>query len=839
MSFKRLTYPLHLDIIPPILLDAVLKHKAIPTERGIKVTVRDRASCSEESSSLAENIASLEERITELRSELEALHHSEVRYKALVESLQEGVMRVDALGKIIYANLAAAKLLGYDSTAELIGQSTSEFYADPEQRKALLQIYMSEGRTSPYEMQIRRRDGSAVHALCTGQAYKDDQGGLLFLEGTFMDITEHKLMEASQALARSTESIIEALGDGLIVMERNGNLSSINPAFEAMTGYSKEDFLKRSSADLLPKLVKEADREGVRKILKLAQDGNLTRSLYLTLLTRDGRELPVAVSLSFIRDANGDPVHLVGCFKDISDMKRSEEALSQSEERYRILFNSSPVGIGIITFGGRLLKANNTMGEMLGVGLDDLDKVEIKSVYAHPDEHQQVLALLKNTGTVRELEVTFRRMNGETFPAILNIEKQVLDGAEVLLTSARDISEQKRAEEESIKLKQQFQRTQKLEALGRLAGGIAHDFNNLMTMVKGYSELLLLQMDGQNPHQEYVESIKKAGEKATRLTKQLLAFSRKQIQFPRELNINDIVSDMEQLISRLLGEDIDFIIVLNPETATIKADPAQLEQIIMNLVLNARDAMPQGGKIYIRTDNRELSAEQIGMDSDIRPGPYVMLSIRDMGTGMDRLTKAHVYEPFFTTKDEGKGTGLGLSTVYGIIKQIGGHIEFTSELNQGTTFNLYFPKLTSSRGEKLDSAPLVAPTYKGNETILIVEDDEDVLYIAAITLRLHGYEVLEARSGDEAIGLTQKHEGPIHLVISDVIMAGMKGPELIKRMKKLSPETKSLYMSGYPGDIIQDIGAKGKDFALLQKPFGPSDLTRMVRKVLGKKEGLE
>ena len=398
------------------------------------------------------------------------------------------------------------------------------------------------------------------------------------------------------------------------------------------------------------------------------------------------------------------------------------------------------------------------------------------------------------------------------------------EGETASLNFASDITEQK-------KLEAQFLQAQKMEAVGRLAGGVAHDFNNLLTVINANSQLGMMELKEIDPLREKFDSIQKAGEKAANLTRQLLAFSRRQAMEMRILDLNMVLQDLEKMLRRLIGEDIELTTVLHKDLGRIKADPGQIEQAVLNLVINARDAMPSGGKLTIETGNVNIDREYTLTHMGIKPGRYVMLSVSDNGVGMKPEIQERIFEPFFTTKEKGKGTGLGLSTVYGVAKQTGGDISVYSELGRGTTFKIYFPQVDEpleETGKKVTRGKMQG----GHETILVVEDEEEVRKLAAGILKRHGYNVLEASHGGDAILLCEQYQEPIHLLLSDVIMPEMSGPDFAHRLKYFFPEIKVLFMSGYTDNALFQNGLLDGSVFFLQKPFSVGKLTEKVREVL-------
>jgi two-component system, cell cycle sensor histidine kinase and response regulator CckA len=393
-----------------------------------------------------------------------------------------------------------------------------------------------------------------------------------------------------------------------------------------------------------------------------------------------------------------------------------------------------------------------------------------------------------------------------------------------ILCLAQDVTER-------LALEEQFRQAQKMEAFGQLAGGVAHDFNNLLTVISGYSELLLETLPADDPNREMIQEILKAGVRAALLTRQLLAFSRKQLVQPQVLDLNAVVASTEKMLGRLIGEDMNLTTVLAHGLDRVKVDPGQVEQVIMNLVVNARDAMPEGGRITIETANVDLDESYAQSQLRVKPGRYVLLAVSDVGCGMSEEVKARIFEPFFTTKEAGMGTGLGLATVFGIVKQSGGHVRVHSKVGHGTTFKIYLPSVTEAVSPNpMEERP--ATVLTGDETILLVEDEERVRAITRLALQTNGYTVLEAANGVEAIGVAKQYAGPIHLLVSDVVMPQMGGRQLAERLKALHPQMRTLFVSGYTDDAVVRRGVLQAEVAFLQKPFSMDALHRKVRGVL-------
>jgi len=414
-----------------------------------------------------------------------------------------------------------------------------------------------------------------------------------------------------------------------------------------------------------------------------------------------------------------------------------------------------------------------------------------------------------------------RTRSGERRLTEVSAELVELDGVPCILAITQDVTEAKQLEE-------QFRQAQKMEAVGRLAGGIAHDFNNMLSVIIGYSELLQERLET-DPARKSVDEIKKAADRAASLTRRLLAFSRQQILAPRVLNLNGVVDNLTTMLRHMIGEDIDLVFTPGPSLGSVRADPVQIEQIIMNLAVNARDAMPQGGKLVIETSNADLDVTFASSHPSVRPGAYVLLAVSDTGSGMDQDTMLHIFEPFFTTKELGKGTGLGLSTVYGIVNQSEGSIWVHSELGKGTTLQVYLPRVDEA--PSVDSARPGASLGRGTETVLVVEDEEPLRILVAGILKNNGYTVLQATDGEEALNVAKK-QGHIDLLMTDVVMPGLSGSEVASRMRVLLPNLRVLYISGYTSDLITDHGVLATNARLLEKPFTKHSLLNKVRMAL-------
>lgn len=517
------------------------------------------------------------------------------------------------------------------------------------------------------------------------------------------------------------------------------------------------------------------------------------------------------------------------------EKQHAAEALKESEARLRSVFEATPLGIGIIR-NREMQWHNEAMARMLGYPAKALHGKNARILYENDEEFERIghaINILGPKKSTSDIETRWMRKDGSVFDC--HIRYALLDpqsGDRTVLAVAEDISKRKKAEKEKETLKAQLNQAQKMEAIGVLAGGVAHDFNNLLTTIIGYADLALMDLQENAPAYYSVQQIRKAGQRAAALTRQLLAFSRRQTIAPEVINLNRILMESEKMLRRLIGEDIDFLTVYEREPWHVFADPGQVDQIIMNLVVNARDAMPKGGKLTIETANVELDDHYFrkhGVKN--APGHYIMIAVTDTGNGMDRETQSRIFEPFFTTKELGRGTGLGLSTVFGIVRQNNGYVWVYSEKGKGTTFKVYLPR-SEKQGIMVKKEELSSSQIQGNETILLVEDDKALRDLAKQMLEGYGYTVLPARHGKEALKLGNDHPDAIHLLLTDVVMPGMDGRDLAEKLQSERPDMKLLFMSGYTDNAVAHHGVLDTGLSFIQKPFAAPALARKVREVL-------
>jgi two-component system, cell cycle sensor histidine kinase and response regulator CckA len=531
-----------------------------------------------------------------------------------------------------------------------------------------------------------------------------------------------------------------------------------------------------------------------------------------------------------VRDQNGRTIRTVGAIQDVSERKRADEALRGSQERFQLALQATGLGLWDWDFTTNTVQFWLEWKRQLGYEPDEIpNEYEEWETRLHPDDRERVLTALRGylDGKLPEYALEFRlRHKDGTYLWIYTRGVVLRDstGRQTHMIGCHlDITERKQLEE-------QYRQSQKMEAVGQLAGGIAHDFNNLLVVIGGYAELVAEELGPSHPSRRDVDDIRAATRSAATLTRQLLAFGRRQILQPQVLDLNHVLRRMHRMLGRVIGEHITLVMTLSA-TARVYADPGQIDQVIMNLVLNARDAMPNGGRLMIETADAELDAAYVAQHRGASAGRHVMIAVSDTGVGMDEMTRARVFEPFFTTKAVGHGTGLGLATVYGIVKQSGGSIWVYSEPGRGTTFKIYLPRIKESVAEAVDKRT-EPESPRGSETILVVEDDEIVRTLTCQALRRYGYLVVEAANGGEALLACERHPETIPLMITDVVMPHISGPELAARLRRLHPEIHVLYISGYTDDAVVRHGLLDEALSFLQKPFTPSALVHKVRDIL-------
>jgi two-component system cell cycle sensor histidine kinase/response regulator CckA len=684
----------------------------------------------------------------------------------------------------------------------------------------------------------RKKDGSIIDVSITSHAINFDGRPArlaLALDVTDGRRTEEDLRQSEQR----TRLILDNALDAVITMRASGVITDWNVQAEKMFGITRAEALgQQMSTTIIPNRHRDGHDAGLKKFLATGEGPVLNKRIEITALHRDGHEFPVELSISPARV--GENWTFSAFIRDCTDQKKAEEAvklgeeaLQASERRLIQILETVPMGIFVANEVGQVVFANAAAQKILGKGIVPTggvgDLAEVYHAYLagtdqlYPSERMPLVRALKGeAATVDDMEIRHRDhatpLTVKGAPILDHDGKIVAAVVAFIDTSARRL------------LEAQVGQTSKMEAVGQLAGGVAHDFNNLLTVIMSYGAMLVERLPP-GEDREDVQEITAAADRAAGLTRQLLAFSRQQVMQPRVMDLNDVVGGLENMLRRLIGEDVELQISLDSSIEAINADPGQLEQVLMNLIVNARDAMPGGGRITITTSNSELSAESATGTLSAPDGEYVMLAVSDSGIGMTRAVQQRIFDPFFTTKEQGRGTGLGLATVYGIVKQSGGEIYVFSEVGRGTTFKIYFPRFILGTEERQDEVRSADPRG-GSESILLVEDDSNLRALVARLLKSRGYTVHVAASGIEALVIASDAAIVLDAVITDVVMPGMNGRELVEKLLQSRPEMGSLLMSGYTDDDVLRRGVLQGETAFLQKPFTPDGLARKVRAVL-------
>jgi PAS domain S-box-containing protein len=803
--------------------------------------------------------------ITERRQAEEA----QARLAAILEATSDLVGMADMDGHVKYLNRAGRKMVGISEEEDISSTVISDYHP-----QWASQIVLNDGIPAATregiwsgENAILSRDGREIPVSQVLLAHKSPVGATQFLSTIIRDITERKRAEEHvldiargvsattgetffrslvEHIARLLEADIAFIGE--LVGERADRVRSIAVCNDGRIADNFEYDLVNSPCE---NVINDADKKicsfpsGVQQrfpgdvmLVLRGIEGYVGTPLFDSA----GRALGIMVLLYKKPVTNlklAESMLQIFGVRAAAELERmqAEESLRLSEKKYRDIFESAPIGIFQSTPDGRFISANTTLARILGyASAEELMAVNItEDVYLNREQRAALIDEYDSMGRAYDLELLWKKKDKTpvwiqlTAFAAKDEERKTLHYE----CFVRDITERKKAEDALQRAEEQLRHSQKMEAVGRLAGGVAHDFNNLLTAIMGCSELLSLQLSAGDPLRPLADEIFRAGERAAALTAQLLAFSRKQMLQPKVLSLNSVVTDLEKMFRRLIGEDIELVTVLAPDLGPVKADPGQLEQVILNLIVNSRDAMPGGGKVIIETSNVDFNDMDLSAHPDARTGPYVMLAVSDTGAGMDSETRSRIFEPFFTTKQVGQGTGLGLSTVYGIIKQSDGDISVYSEPGAGTTFKVYLPRVKAESEKRTgEKESKFAGMPRGTETVLVVEDDQTVRKLACRALRLSGYHVLEAANAGEALLICERHEGLIHLMLVDVIMPQMNGRDLALRLSPLRPEMKTLFMSGYTDNAVFHQSGLDSNVLFIQKPFTPNIISRKVRQVL-------
>jgi PAS domain S-box-containing protein len=840
--------------------DHEFEYRAIAAD-GRRVWLRDTVRVLRDEHGTVRQLRGLMVDISERRQAERALEERTTYLTSLIQNSPLAIVVLDSEHRVRMINPAFERLFQY-SEAEILGSQLDDLIA-PKGKREEAAGYTRQilgGEAIHATTRRRRKDGLLLDVEVHGVPLLAD-GRLIGVYGIYRDVTDRRRAERLQA---AVYGIAEAADRSQTLSELYAAVHRIIPDVMPAENFyialydPKADMLSFPyfvDAHDLPPAPKKPGRGLTEYVLRTGRTLLCSTSLHEQLERHGEVELigtpsPIWLGVPLRVGERTIGVMVVQHYSDPAayaqreehmleyvssqvaqaiERKRVEEELRRSEEKFSKIFRSTPDAISITTLAeGRYLDVNNSFLQMSGYTREEVigrTALELK-LWADPQDRDRLVSTLKAQGRAHEQEFHFRLKSGEVRLGMLSAEIIELAGEACLLAVIRDVTERRT-------LEQQLRQAQKMEAVGRLAGGVAHDFNNLLMVIRGHSELLRLRLAQDEALRHHAEEIDKAAGRAAGLTQQLLAFSRKQMVQPRVLNLNAVVTDTEGMLRRLIGEDIELVTRTEPALGHVKADPGQIEQIIVNLAVNARDAMPRGGKLIVETENTELDSVFVSQHPGARPGRYVMLAVSDSGVGMSAETQAHIFEPFFTTKEMGHGTGLGLATVYGIVKQSDGYISVYSEAGRGTTFKVYLPRVDEEAAPAARPAKKGEAVARGTETILLVEDEDPVRMLAREFLESKGYQVLEAATGSEALRISAAHAGPIHLLMTDVVMPGMGGRELAEQLILQRPQTRVIYMSGYTDDAIVQHGVLDPGMIFLAKPFTLETLARKLREVLG------
>jgi PAS domain S-box-containing protein len=758
---------------------------------------------------------------------------------SVLDALGQPAGVVDTEGRILYCNPRATALLGR-AAAQLLGCDMREAVFPTEEMRArvdAIHAALVEGKLPLWtgELDVYGPDEPQT-VFATMAPVRNARGAVVGVAGTAVDLRDLRpALEASAPRDATTEyeRFFRLSQDLLCIAGFDGYFKRVNPAFTELLGYAEGELLGRPFTNF----VHPDDRAATEQAAARASDADVV-SFENRYRARDGSYRWL---LWKSRPVPSDQL-IYAVARDITERKQLEEALraasrqAESERRasvedYQTIVDNAPVGILQSRPDGVIVAANPALARILGYASPAQLRAAVPNVtalYVDPAERaEHVVAPLQRGEVVSGLEVRFRRHDGK--PTWVQLDAAAVrraDGQTTYESFIRDIHERKSLEEQLLQ-------AQKMEAIGRLAGGVAHDFNNLLTAILGNAELAMTNLDQRDPLREDLLEIERAAKRATALTGQLLAFSRKQVLQPEVIDLNEVITDMQEMLGRLLGEDITLQVLQGSRGAHVRADPVQLQQVLMNLAVNARDAMPDGGTLTLEAADLSLDEAYVDSHTEVRPGEYAVLAVSDTGSGMDAETRVRIFEPFFTTKEVGKGTGLGLSTVYGIVQQSGGHIWVYSEPGQGTVFKIYLPRVSDPGQHAAPRrSPPGVPAPVGTETILLVEDEPAVRELAGRALRRQGYRVIEAANAGEALLRCENMREPLDLLVTDVVMPQMGGADLAERLRQLKPGLRVLFMSGYSGDAVARHGIIPDGVAFLSKPFGPAELAHRVRQAL-------
>jgi two-component system cell cycle sensor histidine kinase/response regulator CckA len=778
--------------------------------------------------------------ITERKRAEEALRASEAFLETVIENSPFSMWVSDEKGTLIRMNQACRDLLQV-TDEDLVGKYNVLQDNIVEQQGAMPMVkrVFEKGERVCFTL---RYDSAQLRSLRLGKAAQvilevtispilDPHGRVVHAIIQHLDLTKRMLdVEHIRQLTNEQRTVLKTIIMGICYVKKR-NVRWFNSSFARMFGYELDELQGMSTA-LFYSSQDDYRRVGEEGYLQISRG-----ELYATeafMKKKDGTLILCSITGQAVNPQDPEEGS-IWVLHDITERKRAEGALRTSEERFKRLVQNSSDIIAVMDERGILTSVSGPIDAILGYNPEDLIGA-CGFDFLHPEDVEAAIQIFTEgvvqLGSSRRVEFRFKHKDGkwvymEAVGANL-LNDPVVKG---MVANIREITERKNAEQERNKLQEQLQQAMKMEAVGRLAGGVAHDFNNLLTVITGYVELARMKLTPPDPLLKSLDGIHRAAESAAALTKQLLAFSRRQIIEPKVLNLNDLVGGLVKMLTRLIGEDVTLQTVLDDQLGSVKVDPGQFEQVLVNLSINARDAMPDGGQLVIETANRELDEDYGARHPEVQPGRFILLAVSDTGHGMSDEVKRHLFEPFFTTKAKGQGTGLGLATIFGTVKQAGGAIEAYSEVGRGTTFKIYLPRVEGQAEQLAMERPDLDLTH-GDETILLVEDDGGVRDMALEILEHLGYTVMSAANGGEAFLLVERYGGHIDLLMTDVVMPGMNGRELAERLLRLKPEMKVLFTSGYTENVIVHHGVVDKNLNFIGKPYSLNALAKKIREVL-------
>jgi len=747
--------------------------------------------------------------------------------RSLIEASLDPLVTISAEGKITDVNEATIKVTGV-ARERLICTDFSDYFTEPDKAREGYQQVFAKGFVTDYPLTIRHRDGRLTDVLYNASVYRDVQGNVLGIFAAARDITESKrLMREFEETRQFLDNILQSSTKySIISKDLNHRILSWNEGARRNYGYTEEEIIGKKSSIL--HVPEDIESGAVDRLMKTAYERGLAEGEFQRI-RKDGSLFLASVVVTRRNDASGSPIGYLIVSNDITEKKQAEEKLYIASKYARSLIEASLDPLVTISAEGKITDVNEATIKVTGIARERLIGTDFSNYFTEPARARQGYQQVFAKGFVTDYPLTIRHKNGCLTDVLYNasVYKDAKEKVIGVFAAARDITERK-------KLENQLRDVQKMEAVGQLAGGVAHDFNNILSTISGYAHLAQTDLAENDPRRCDIEQILKASERGADLTRSLLAFSRKQVTMMTAIDLNAVISGIEEYFPRLIGEDITFVTKPFAETLSVMADRGQLEQALMNLATNARDAMPNGGILSIKISSVMIDTEFIEAHGYGAEGEFAVVSIADSGVGMDERTKSRIFEPFFTTKEQGKGTGLGLSIVYGIVKSHYGFINVYSEPGKGTVFRLYFPLLHQPPEVRDEIRKPQEPAKSGTETILVGEDDEALRRLVVKVLTRQGYRVIEAGNGQEAIDRFCEFENAIDFVILDAIMPVKNGHEAYLEMKAIRPELKVILESGYSSDIFTVDDISGENTAFMGKPVSPNALLAKVREMLDK-----